>query len=284
MASNYLSVSYINGQVVAAGVTGTMAASESGSDTAAIVGNVIVAGALAATETGSDSAAIAGKVYVSGDLAATEAGSDSASISGNVLVSGSLAATETGQDTAAIAGNVITNGILAAVETGSDTASLVGKVIVKGQVTAVESGPDTFAAQGIAGGNFGVMSATETGSDTAAVSGTVSNGFAITGSQALLLFKLYQLHGLAGPLTVASDSRSTGDIVQSVSESAGVVTVTTTSFGGDSLPGSVGTMIEELAALHGLTASLIVSATTRTAGSIVQELGTSGTTTTVTRQ
>ena len=43
-------------------------------------------------------------------------------------------------------------------------------------------------------------------------------------------------------------------------------------------------MITELAALHGLTADLVVTGTQRTAGSIVQTISTSGTTTTVTRQ
>lgn len=87
----------------ASGSTGTLAATESGSDTAALAGDVLVEGSLAATESGSDTATFAGVALVSGALAATEAANDSAAVSGVVLVTGALDATETGSDTAAFA-------------------------------------------------------------------------------------------------------------------------------------------------------------------------------------
>lgn len=85
-------------------VTGTLAATESGDDSASLVGSVVVQGLLAATESGDDSATIIGGTPpgVSGSLAVTESGADSAAIAGAVLVSGALAAVESGDDTAAI--------------------------------------------------------------------------------------------------------------------------------------------------------------------------------------
>lgn len=63
-------------------ITGTLAATETGSDVAALVGDVLVSGSLAATEVGSDVAAIFGVLTITGTLAATEVGSDVAVILG----------------------------------------------------------------------------------------------------------------------------------------------------------------------------------------------------------
>ena len=65
---------------VAGAITGDLAATESGADTAAASGRVVVTGLLAATESGSDTAALAGRVLVQGTLSAQEVGSDTASI------------------------------------------------------------------------------------------------------------------------------------------------------------------------------------------------------------
>lgn len=153
--------------------TGSLAATESGSDTASIQGDVIVQGSLAVTEVGSDTAAINGTVQaaaITGSLAATEVGSDTASIQGDVFISGSLAATETGSDTASISGDVLVQGSLSATETGSDTAEISGKVIVQGSLSATETGSDTASIQGDVLVQ-GSLSATEVGQDTAAFSG-----------------------------------------------------------------------------------------------------------------
>lgn len=92
-----------NRTVAGAGtVTGSIAATETGSDTASLMGQVVVSGILAATETGADTAAIAGQVPISGSALITEAGADTASVTGQVTISGALAATESGSDTAYI--------------------------------------------------------------------------------------------------------------------------------------------------------------------------------------
>lgn len=152
------------------GATGTLAATETGSDTASFAGDVVVSGTLAASETGSDTAAFAGDVYITGTLAATESGSDTAAFTGTsaVVTTGTLAATETGSDTAAFAGDVLIDGALAATESGSDTAAFAGDVYVTGTLAATESGSDTAAFTGTAAAAIsGTLAATESGSDTA---------------------------------------------------------------------------------------------------------------------
>jgi len=158
------------GRAAASGSTGTLAATESGSDTAALAGDVLVEGSLAATESGSDVAALIGVALVSGTLAATETGDDAAVIAGSVLAQGTLAATESGSDVAAIEGvtvNVAT-GSLAATESGSDTAEIVGVVLAQGTLAANDSGEDTAAITGVALVS-GTLDATEAGSDTAVI-------------------------------------------------------------------------------------------------------------------
>lgn len=153
--------------------TGSLAATETGSDTAAINGDVIVQGSLSVTEVGSDTAAINGFVAaagVTGSLAATEVGTDTASIAGDVLVQGSLAATETGSDSAVINGKVLVQGALNASETGSDTANISGLVLITGSLSATESGADTANINGQVLVQ-GSLDATEVGQDTAAFSG-----------------------------------------------------------------------------------------------------------------
>lgn len=158
-------------------VTGSISATETGSDTASASGKVAVSGALSATETGSDTAAFNGLVTdppITGSLAATETGSDTASFTGEVSAfnHGSLAATEVGSDTAAVTAKVLVSGSLAVTETGTDTASLSGSVLVTGSLAAQESGSDSAALSGqvIVSGQ---LSANETGSDAASFAGQV---------------------------------------------------------------------------------------------------------------
>lgn len=189
-------------QKTQAAITGSLAATETGSDSAAINGKVLIQGSLATTETGSDTASISGNVLVSGSLSATESGSDTAVINGNVLVSGSLSATESGQDTASfngfVSGGDIT-GSLAATETGTDTASISGKVFVSGSLAATESGQDAAEINGkiIVSGS---LSAQETGQDTAEFASSKNVTVQITGisleiSQAQLTFQQGQNAG-----------------------------------------------------------------------------------------
>jgi len=132
-------------------ISGSLAATETGTDTASINGKVNVRGNLAATETGTDTAAFAGTVSnaaITGSFAATETGSDTASFAAKVVVSGSLAASESGVDSAQIAGKILVTGQLAATETGSDTAGFDGRVRISGTLATTEIGQDTASFSG----------------------------------------------------------------------------------------------------------------------------------------
>lgn len=217
-----------------------------------------------------------------GNLAATESGADTAALVGAVLVQGALAASEAGADTFSAEGVVRVAGVLAAVESGADTISAEGAVRVQGVLAATETGADTFSAEGIVKVQ-GAMAATESGADTFAAEGDTVF-FTITGRQALRLLQIHLLHGLdaAAPLTVSPTARQAGAVAQTVAEASGTVTITTTA-GATVFAGNPGQMIDELAALHGLTTALTVTAASRAAGSISQAIATAGDTTTVTR-
>ena len=89
-----------------------------------------VTGSLVATETGSDTFTSSGKVIVQGSLSVVETGTDSFSASGKVIVQGSLQATEVGLDTAAFTGVVTSSsitGTMAANEEGLDIANFDGR-------------------------------------------------------------------------------------------------------------------------------------------------------------
>lgn len=112
------------------GITGSLAATESGADTFAASGGPIVEGALAATEAGADTFAAAGGPIVSGALAASESGADTFAGFGGPIVSGELAAAESGSDAFAASGAVTDGptGSLDATESGSDTFEASGSV------------------------------------------------------------------------------------------------------------------------------------------------------------
>jgi hypothetical protein len=146
----------------------TLAATESGSDTASLSASVLVqvtsfaptesadtaavtvAGpwwnaSLAATESGSDTASgtLTGPWW-NASLAVTEA-ADTAAMTGAVLVQGSLAVTEAADSAAITASGPYWNASLAATE-GNDSAAASVSVLVQGSLAATESGPDTAAA------------------------------------------------------------------------------------------------------------------------------------------
>ena len=159
-------------------ITGTLAATETGSDTFSGSGDVIVEGSMAASETGSDTFAASGTVTaaaITGTMAATETGTDTFSGAGKVITEGAMAALETGSDTFSASGDVIVRGAMAATETGADTFAASGDVVIDGSMAATESGTDTFAASGVVGHPpiVGTMSATETGADVFAATGDV---------------------------------------------------------------------------------------------------------------
>ena len=113
--------------------------------------------------------------------------------------------------------------------------------------------------------------------------GAAGATYAISAGRAALIHQIALLHGLdaANPLTVSASQRSAGALVQSVS-GAGTVTVTTSAT--PIFSGNLDAWIDGLAALHGLTAPLFVTATSRAAGGVTQAIATAGGTTTVTRQ
>lgn len=226
----------------------------------------------------------AGPGVITGNLSATESGADTLAAEGVVRIAGALAATETGSDTFAATGSALgtITGTLAATETGADTLSAEGVVRVRGSLAATETGTDAFAAAGqvrVAG----ALAATESGADTFAAEGSALS-FTISGIQARRLLQIHLLHGLGigTPLEVSATARTAGILAQTVSESGGTVTVNTTATP-TTTPADPGALIDELAALHGLTGTLQVTAASRTAGSITQTLATAGGTTTVTR-
>jgi hypothetical protein len=189
-ARGYVNESQTLGTLV--GATGTLAATESGDDVAALTGYLILSGTVAATESGADVGAFAGDVLVQGTVAAVETGADTADIDGPTVslptggmyygssrgaiiqwrqaslqvIAATLAATETDADSAAFAGDVLVQGTLAVAETGSDTASIQTLEPSTGTLDATETDLDTAA---IAGDVivFGSMAATEGGGDTA---------------------------------------------------------------------------------------------------------------------
>jgi D-alanyl-D-alanine carboxypeptidase len=166
-------------RVAASTVTGVLAAVESGSDSAAAAGAVVVAGTLAAGDSATrDAAAASGGVAIVGTLAVAESTTrDGAAINGAVgnAVSGGLAAVEVGADAAAAAGAVVVAGMGAAFESGADTASFAGSAAaLSGVLAAAESGADDATAAGLST-VAGALAAVERGADRAAIVATVPN-------------------------------------------------------------------------------------------------------------
>lgn len=192
-----------------------------------------------------------------GTLSAQESGADSFAGSAAIAVIGNFVSTETGSDAFLAVGGNFVSGTAAASEVGSDLAAFSGQIIVSGGFATTESGEDTFQAG--------------------------SGGYTITFAQAQLLSQIYLLHGLGSPLSVAPTSRAVAGLSQEITSLSGTVTVKTLAQE-SAVTTPVGTMLEELAALHGITVDLVVTPTSRAAGSISQIFTTVGSQTTVTRQ
>ena len=105
VALRYSNVVVGTESTLAALITGTLAATEAGADTAVLSGQVRVQGALAALESGADTASLAGQIIVGGSLAAAEVGSDTALI--RYIPPG------TGADPAEVWRYVLSNGLTA---------------------------------------------------------------------------------------------------------------------------------------------------------------------------
>lgn len=158
----------------------------------------------------------------------------------------------------------------------------------------------TSAATGqvpISGTGSSTATQTSNGAGTVAISGTGSNtlagftssgsgnvqagSYSITAARANLIYEMALLHGLdpAKPLSVSPTSRSAGSLLQTVD---GTSTVTITTQASEILSGNLDDWIDKLAAIHGLTVPLVVTASGRTAGTTVQSFAAIGPTTTVT--
>lgn len=167
-------------------ITGTLSVTESGSDSIAATGQLLISGFMSVTETGVDAASILGALPVQGTLSAVETGTDTATASGAVLIQGNLSATETGTDTFAAYGGAVSpiTGTMAVTETDHDTATIIGQLLVSGLMDVSEVGDDVFAAIGSALPSItGDMAATESGADAFAASGTVTDTAPITAAE-----------------------------------------------------------------------------------------------------
>jgi hypothetical protein len=100
---------------------------------------------------------------------------------------------------------------------------------------------------------------------------SASSSFTITSAELMLLYQMHLLHGLGtAPLHIGPTSRTSGDLVQSIS---GTETVTISTVASPTVVMQApGDMIRELAALHGLTVSLVNASGTRSAGAISQTI------------
>ncbi len=179
---------------------------------------------------------------------------------------------------------------------GSISFDRSGEYAVRSSVSVDRSG--TFSvrsevSQDLTGGWTlrGAVSADRTGSYLVrgSVSGDLSggyqvgDGYSISPAQAALLYNLYRLHGLAEPLTVSPSLREVASLQQQVTSLGGATTVETLSLPAE-LPLNPGLLIEELAALHGLTTPLTVTSEGRSAGAIAQSFSLAGNLTVITRQ
>lgn len=105
----------------------------------------------------------------------------------------------------------------------------------------------------------------------------------LSAQHAAWLESIARLHGLLDPLTVGPTQRGDGAVVQTIADSAGVITLTTitapSGAAGDSaLTDEQAGWLEALARLHGLIDPLEVSATGRGDGTLMQSISESSST------
>jgi len=108
-----------------------------------------IIGTIAAVESGADTASISGAVLITGTIAAQETGSDTAAIYGGSLsvITGTVVATESGQDTASVLGQLLTSGLIDASEIGADTCAILGIVTDTAPITIAEVGRSVALAK-----------------------------------------------------------------------------------------------------------------------------------------
>ena len=133
-------------------ITGTGAATETGNDTAASLGDVVVSGSGALVESGIDLAASSGDVLVQGTSSTAETGQDVANAIGTAQASifGEANASETGIDSAVSSGAIQIQGTAALPDIRGDFVDAGGGVAPQGSGDATESGDDSALANGTA--------------------------------------------------------------------------------------------------------------------------------------
>ena len=180
------------------------------------------------------------------------------------------------------AGTSDVQGILGATAGTTGTASGQSDVVGLGSSVAsgVGSAAGSAVATGVGGKILGTVGTVEIGGG---VVGVPAGSYVIDAVQQSHIHRMALLHGLdsGNPLVVSPTSRAAGALVQSVT---GTDTVIVTTTAGPDFSGNVDTWIEGLAAVHGLSAPLVVTAISRTAGAVSQTITTLDGVTTVARQ
>lgn len=247
--------------------TGAASSAFVGVAAAGSVGSVVAAGGALLVLAGASAASAAGSVAAKGD--ANTAFSGAAATSGVGIISASGGTSVNG--TASLAGASVAVGVGALVAAGAAQAVVTGASVLASSGAIAARGNAAGALQGAALiGTAGVVEAD-------------GGGFVISNARARLIYQLALLHGLdvSNPLTVSASGRSAGGLSQVVS---GTDTVTITTSAAPAYSGDLDTWIDGLAALHGLTVPVVVTAASRSAGAISQAISTNSGITTVVRQ
>lgn len=247
----------------------------------ALVQTQVLVGA-AATQDATSGTAIAGQAHV---LAGSPASQSATSSGGAVSQVHSLSGAGCAQDGASGTGAISVGSVATLV--GADAAQSAtagsGAITQAHALIAAPSVQDSLAsASAIVQAHVLVAAACSqaAASSSAAVTQQASS-YAISATRANLLYQTALLHGLdvAHPLNVSATERSAGELVQTI-EGTDMVTITTIS--APPLSGSLDDWVDGLAAIHGLTAPLVVTSTSRSAGALAQSIENAGGVTVVT--
>jgi hypothetical protein len=192
----------------------------------------VITGTFAATETGSDTFASTGTVLVQGSLSVSETGSDTFASTGTVLVQGSLSTSETGNDTFASTGTILVQGSLAATETGSDTFAATGYIQTEINISASITANATITAAG----NYirlGVASIDATATITALAS-KINHAFASIDTTSTVSALSYVTYGanaiIEAAATILATIDRTREVISNINASASVI-ASLTNFG-----------------------------------------------------
>jgi hypothetical protein len=162
-----------------------------------------------------------------------------------------------------------------AVPTTGLSTSLLDDFVSAATANLLITGTSSTALADALAAGYGVVSSPGYGSTvlddfTSVATGTVADTMVCINMQrATLLYQIALLHGLdiTKPLTVSPTSRQAGALTQSVSGAVSISVATTST---QPFEGSLSAWVDKLAAIHGLTETLIVTPTSRLAGGLSQ--------------